>query len=89
MPESVVVPEFEVKLVLPAMPVTVPPVDVTAPVSAPFFKMPPASDKTLMVCAKPPRSSVPPLLIPVALAALNALAAPASNVPPLIAVAPV
>jgi len=35
-----------------------------------------------MACAKPPRSSVPPLLIVVELAAANTFAAPPNSVPP-------
>ena len=65
-----------------------PPVEVTAPVKEPFFKMPPASETALMVCANPPRFRVPPLLTIVALPALNVFAAPPSSMPPLIVVAP-
>jgi len=88
-PESVVVPAVVVRLAAPPSPLMAPPVELTAPLRMPFCNVPPASETLLMVCAKPPRSSVPPLLTVVALAAANAFAAPPFSVPPFRVVAPV
>lgn len=78
-----------VSVAAPPSPSIAPPVEVTAPVSAPLRNVPPASATLLIVCVKPPRSSVPAALIVVALAAENRFAAPPANVPASIAVAPV
>ncbi len=88
-PVKVVVPAVVVIEAGPVRPLTVPPVEVTAPVSAPLVSVPPFSATALIVSAKPPRLRMPPVATLVALPALKVLAAPASAVPPLIAVAPV
>ena len=88
-PEIVVVPAVVLMTAVPPpMPLIVPPVEPTAPVRLPFFSVPPARLTVLIACARPPRSSVPPALMVVALPALNAFAAPPFSVPPLIVVAP-
>jgi hypothetical protein len=71
------------------LPLIVPPVDVTAPVRLPFEIVPPARLTVLIVCAKPPRFSVPVVLTVVAETALNALAAEAVRTPTVMGVSPV
>ena len=56
------------------------------PAKVPLLSLPPASTTLLMAWGKPPRSTVPPVLIVVALAALNPLATPPSRVAPLLTV---
>ena len=85
-------PPFAVSPVEPEIPSTKPFVDTMPPelVRLPSWIVPPARLTLLTVCAKPPRSSVPPLLTVVALAALKAFAAPPATVAVLlIVVAPV
>ena len=89
-PESVVVPLLIVSVLVPTrLALIAPPVEVTAPVRAPFWIVPPAKLTVLIVCPAPPRSSVPLALTVVALAELKMLAALAVSSPPLIVVAPV
>lgn len=82
-PVAVVVPEVRVSTAGPPSVSIKPPVEVTAPVSAPLLNVPPASATALMVCANPPRFSVPPVFTVVALVGLNTFAAPPSSVPPV------
>ena len=71
------------------MPFMLPPVDVTAPVSEPFCNMPPERSTVLIACAKPPKSTVPPGVIVVALPWEKPFAADAVRIPPVTVVAPV
>ena len=60
---SVVVPPFAVSDAEPPIPSTVPPFEPIAPESEPCWIAPPDSVTLLIVCAKPPRSTTPPVLI--------------------------
>ena len=73
----------------PPIPLTVPPADEIAPVSEPFWIVPPVSVTLLIVCAKPPRSRIAPEFTVVALAALNAPATPPRSSPASTVVVPV
>ncbi len=86
---SVVVPALVVSDALPDSPEMEPPVELIAPVSDPLVSVPPARAMLLIVCAKPPRSSVPPALTAVAVPALKALTLLAVSVPPETVVDPV
>jgi len=55
---TTVVPDVAARLAPPPMPSMAPPVELMAPVSEPFFSVPPARETALIVCAKPPRSRV-------------------------------
>src|SRR5262245_39848873 len=85
-PVIVVVPLFAVRTAGPLMSLTVPPVEVIVPVRAPLVIVPPASDTELIVWANPPRFTMPPALIVVALLALNALMLPPRSVAVLLTV---
>ena len=70
--ESVVVPAVVVSVPAPvSWAETVPPMELTAAVSAPFWIVPVCSATALIVCAVPPRSSTPPAPTVVCEAALN------------------
>lgn len=88
-PVTLVAPLFAVSVMPPPRLFSVPPLEVTAPVNAPLANVPPDSETILIVCPSKPRSSVPPVLIVVALVALNVFAAAPLSVPALIVVAPV
>ena len=87
-PVIVVAPDVTVSVAAPPMLSSPPPEEDTAPVSEPFLSKPPVSVTELIVCAKPPRSSAPPLTV-IAEPALKACAPPAASVPPATLVAPV
>ncbi len=89
---AVVPPAVVLRFAVVVSPLIVPPLGLTviAPVVVrpplPFWTVPPLSVTLLIVCAKPPRSSAPPVLTVVALPALKAPAVPPLSVVRLLTV---
>lgn len=63
------VPDVVVRFALPPMPLMFPPDELMAALSAPFCSVPPARFTPAWVCVVWPRSSVPPLIVVVPVAA--------------------